>query len=68
MKITKDTLIYEALQICPDVAPVFHSFGMHCLGCPVSRGENIEQAAMAHGVSLEEMLEKLNAVVEKANA
>lgn len=60
-KITKDMTIYEVLQINPDIAPVFFEFGMHCLGCPISRGETVEQAAAAHGVDINEMLTKLNA-------
>lgn len=59
-KINKDMTIYEVLQVEPDIAPVFFEFGMHCLGCPISRGETVEQAAGAHGVDVDEMLEKLN--------
>ena len=59
-EITKDMTIYEVLQLNPDIAPVFFEMGMHCLGCPISRGESIEQAAAAHGIDLEVMLEKLN--------
>lgn len=63
-KITEDMLIYEVLQIAPDIAPVFFEFGMHCLGCPISRGETVAQAAEAHGVDVEVMLDKLNEFVE----
>ena len=63
-KITKDMTIYEVLQIAPDIAPVFFEFGMHCLGCPISRGETVEQAAAAHGVDADEMLSKLNEFCE----
>lgn len=62
--INKDMTIFEVLQICPDIAPVFNEFGMHCLGCPMSRGETIEQAAKVHGVKAEDMLAKLNAFVD----
>ena len=58
--ITKDMTIYEVLQINPEIAPVFFEFGMHCLGCPISRGETVEQAAEAHGVDVNEMLRRLN--------
>ncbi len=58
--ITKDMTIYEVLQINPEIAPVFFEFGMHCLGCPISRGETVEQAAEAHGVDINEMLRRLN--------
>lgn len=64
-KITADMTIYEVLQVAPDIAPVFFEFGMHCLGCPISRGETVEQAAAAHGVDAQEMLAKLNEFVEK---
>ena len=37
-KITKDTIIGDILDIAPQAAPVFMSIGMHCLGCPASRG------------------------------
>jgi hybrid cluster-associated redox disulfide protein len=52
--------IHEVLTLCPNIAPVFHGFGMHCLGCPMSRGETVAQAARAHGVDPAEMLNKLN--------
>ncbi len=43
------------------VAPYFLEMGMHCLGCPASRGETLEQACMVHGVDPEDLIEKLNA-------
>ena len=42
-------------------APYFMEIGMHCLGCPSSRGESIEEACEVHGVDCDELLEKLNA-------
>ena len=62
-KITKDTIIGDILDIAPDTAPIFLSIGMHCLGCPSSRGETVEQAGMVHGVDVEALLDKLNATV-----
>lgn len=59
-QINKDMTISEVLGVCPEIAPVFMQFGMHCLGCPISRGETVEQAAAAHGVDLEEMMTALN--------
>ena len=64
-KITEDMTIYEVLQVAPDIAPVFFEFGMHCLGCPISRGETVAQAAAAHGVDVAEMLAKLNEFCEE---
>ena len=62
-KSTKDTIIGDILDIAPDTAPIFLSIGMHCLGCPSSRGETVEQACMVHGVDVEALLEQLNATV-----
>lgn len=58
---TKDSLIGEILREKPDAAPILMSIGMHCLGCPSSQMETIEQACMVHGVPVEALLEKLNA-------
>ena len=49
-KVTKDTMIGELLQIDEGVAPILLNIGMHCLGCPSSQMETIEQAAMVHGI------------------
>ena len=62
-KITKDTIIGDILDIAPATAPIFMSIGMHCLGCPASRGETVEQACMVHGVDVKEQLEQLNATI-----
>lgn len=65
--ITKDTLIADALKQgnVEAMAEVLYSFGMHCLGCALSRGETIEQAAAVHGVDPDEMIKALN---EAANS
>ena len=62
-QITKDTIIGDVLDIAPQTAPVFMSIGMHCLGCPASRGETVEQACMVHGTDADELVKKLNAFV-----
>ncbi len=61
--ITKDTTIGEALMINADIAPVLMEIGMHCLGCPSAQGETLEEAAMVHGIEIEELMGKINAVV-----
>lgn len=63
--IDKNTLVYEALEKKPGCEEVFFKFGMHCLGCPMSRGENIGQAAASHGLDLEQLLKELNAFKAK---
>ena len=63
-QITKDTIIGDILDIAPETAPIFLSIGMHCLGCPSSRGETVEQACMVHGVDADELLVELNKMVK----
>ncbi len=63
MQITKETLIGELLKMSDAVAPILMGIGMHCLGCPSAQGESIEQACMVHGVDVNEVVEKINAVL-----
>ena len=49
IEITKDTIIGNILDIAPQTAPIFFSIGMHCLGCVMASGENLEQACAVHG-------------------
>ena len=63
MKVTKDTVIGDVLDACPDTAQFFFEIGMHCLGCPSSRGESVEMACEVHGVDADELVEKLNAAI-----
>ena len=65
-QITKDTIIGDILDIAPETAPIFLSIGMHCLGCPSSRGETVEQACMVHGVDVNELLAKVNGAISSA--
>lgn len=63
MAITKDMTIGEVLMVSQETIPVLLSTGMHCLGCPSSQMETIEEAAMVHGLDADELVEKLNAAV-----
>ncbi len=63
-EITKDTIIGDILDICPDSAPYFLEMGMHCLGCPASRGETLEEACFVHGTDADALVEKLNALIK----
>ena len=56
IEITKDTIIGDILDIAPQTAPLFLSIGMHCLGCPASRGETVAEACMVHGVDVDKLL------------
>ena len=59
--ITKDMRIVDVLQVKPQAAQVFGSYGMGCIHCLLAHQETVEEAAAAHGVDLDEMLSQLNA-------
>lgn len=61
MKVNKDTLIGDILDADRETGAYFLEMGMHCLGCPASRGESVGEACEVHGVSADEMIDKLNA-------
>ena len=63
--ITKDTIIGDILDMAPQTAPIFLTIGMHCLGCPSSRGETVAEACAVHGVDVEKLLEAVNAEANK---
>lgn len=52
--------IHDVMKLDSGVAPVFFGYGMHCLGCPISSGETLEQAAASHGIDLDSLVEELN--------
>ncbi len=59
--IEKTTKIGELLEIAPEKASILLEAGMHCLGCPASQEETIEEACSVHGIDVEEILKQLNA-------
>lgn len=59
-EITKDTIIGDILKINPDSVPVLLGMGMHCLGCPSSQAETLEEACLVHGVDVDEIVAQLN--------
>lgn len=60
MVVTKDTIIGAIMDADPATAPYFLRIGMHCLGCPASRGETVEEACAVHGVDPEYLIDSLN--------
>jgi hybrid cluster-associated redox disulfide protein len=60
MKIEKTTTIGEILENAPEKADLLLEAGMHCLGCPASQMETIEEACEVHGIDADELVEKLN--------
>lgn len=60
MIVTKETLIGDILDHNVDCAKFFFEIGMHCLGCPHSRGESIADACAVHGTNADELVKKIN--------
>ena len=61
MEFNKDTKIGELLEKAPEKAEILLDMGMHCLGCPASQMETLEEACMVHGIDVDELVAKLNA-------
>jgi hydrid cluster protein-associated redox disulfide domain len=62
-KITKDMIIADILKVDENLIPVLLNAGMHCVGCPSSLGETLEEAAEVHGIDADELCELLNEFV-----
>ena len=63
-KITKDIIIADLLNVDQFMIAILMRAGMHCIGCPSSQGETLEEAAMVHGIDPELLLARLNAFME----
>ncbi len=64
MKVTKDSVIGDVLDANVETAQFFFAIGMHCLGCPASRGETIEQACAVHGTDADALVKTINDFLE----
>ena len=63
-QVTKSTMIGELLQIDQNIAPILLNIGMHCLGCPSSQMETIEEAAMVHGLDPDDLVVEINTFID----
>ncbi len=68
MTITKQSIIGDILDYDPDTAQFFFAIGMHCLGCPASRGESVEDACAVHGTDADALIERINAYLASKKA
>ncbi len=68
MEVTKNSIIGDVLDHDSGTAQFFFEIGMHCLGCPASRGESIEQACAVHGTDADALVKKLNEYLAGKNA
>ena len=60
MEITKQTKMGEMIEYDRGIAVVLMESGMHCVGCPASIGESLEEACMVHGLDADKVLAKIN--------
>lgn len=60
-QIDKNMTVGDILDMDRETAVYFLNMGMHCLGCPASRGETVEQACMVHGVDADALVQEINA-------
>ena len=63
-RVSRQTMIGELLQIDQDIAPILFGIGMHCLGCPASQMESLEEAAMVHGINPDDLVDEINNFLE----
>ena len=68
MTVTKKSLIGDILDNEIETAQFFLEIGMHCLGCPASRGETIEEACEVHGTDADELVNKINEFLESTES
>ena len=65
MTVTKEMTIGEVLLKDMRSAQIFMEQGMHCIGCPMSQNESIEQACAAHGADCDSLIDALNVFFEE---
>ena len=63
-KITKDMIIADIIAVDQGIVPILMESGMHCIGCPSSQGETLEEAAFVHGMDIDELVNRINAYLE----
>ena len=63
-RVTKDTTIGEVIQIDAGVIQSLMGAGMHCVGCPSSAGETLEEAAMVHGIDSDMLVEEIQSYLQ----
>ena len=63
MQIDKNMLIGELIHVDECIAPVLMRAGMHCLGCPASQAESLEEACMVHGIDCDTLVSQINEIL-----
>jgi hybrid cluster-associated redox disulfide protein len=64
MAINKEMTIGELITTNENIAPILMRAGMHCLGCPASQGETLEEACQVHGIDCDTLVSQINEIVK----
>ncbi|OON98382.1 MAG: disulfide oxidoreductase [Epulopiscium sp. Nele67-Bin004] len=64
MQITKDMIIGQIIQIDRGLIPILMNSGMHCVGCPSSQSESLEDACAVHGTDVDTLVNELNTYLQ----
>lgn len=59
-QVTKEMTIAEIISVDEGIIPILLASGMHCIGCPSSQGESLEEATMVHGMDVDTLLNTIN--------
>jgi hybrid cluster-associated redox disulfide protein len=59
-QVSKEMTIGEIIRVDQGIIPILMASGMHCVGCPSSQGESLEEAAMVHGMDADDLLDRIN--------
>jgi len=68
VKVTKDMIIADILQVDSGIAQILLNSGMNCVGCPAAKGETLEEAGMSHGVDVDNMVAEINLYLDTKKA
>lgn len=58
--VSKDMIISELIEVDSNIIAILMRAGMHCIGCPASQGESLEEAAMVHGLDADLLVDQIN--------
>lgn len=64
-QVTKDMIIGDIIRIDEGIIPILMQAGMHCIGCPSSQGESLEEACLVHDMSVDELIKEINSYLNK---
>ena len=63
-QVVKETIMGDLLKSNPEVVPILLNAGMHCIGCPSSIGESLDEACMVHGIDVDDLVTEINTYID----